>query len=341
MLSSMNPHPDQAMPQLVTLATIEAAQRRIQPHIHETPVLTSRALGERAGCTLLCKAEHLQRGGSFKLRGALNRVLLLSDAERSRGVVAYSSGNHAQGVALAGQLAGVSATIVMPADAPRVKLDATREYGAEVITYDRQRESREGIAQAICAARGAVLIPPFDDEHVIAGQGPLGLEIARQCPDLDFALIPVGGGGLISGVAIALRALQPACRIIGVEPARANDAQQSLRSGQIVRIAPPTTIADGVATLALGQKTFPILRALVDDIWTVQEAEIRSALAFVWTRTKQLVEPTGALTTAAALAPRHQPLLRARRVLTLFCGGNVDPASLSSLLAEQPDDDRA
>lgn len=310
-----------------------AAQERLRPYIHRTPILTNGTLSQLAGCELFFKGEHLQRGGSFKLRGALNRLLLLSPAERARGVVAFSSGNHAQGVALAARLLGVPAAIVMPADAPAVKLAATRGYGAEVILYDRQREDREAIARSVCEARGATLVPPFDDPRIIAGQGTVGLEIAEQQPDLDVALIPIGGGGLISGIAVALKARVPKIQIIGVEPETAADALASFRAGHIVRIPQPSTVADGTATQALGRHTFPIIRALVDDIVTVPEADIARALLLVLTRTKQLVEPTGALTTAAALFGAVAARLKGRRVLSLLCGGNLDLAVLPSLIA--------
>jgi threonine dehydratase len=318
----------------VTPADVAAAATRVAPFVHVTPLLSSRALSAACGCDLRLKAEHLQRSGSFKIRGALNRLLNLSDAEKRAGVVAFSSGNHAQGVALAAQLLGISATIVMPQDAPQVKLQATRGYGAEIVLYDRHREDREAIARRLSVEQGRVLVPPFDDPWVIAGQGTVGHELIAQWPELEVALVPVGGGGLISGIALALKAFRPTIRIIGVEPEVADDARQSLKRGQIVRIPQPRTLADGVATQAIGQHTFPIMRALLDDIVTVSEAEIQHALELIWTRTKQLVEPTGALTTAAALG--GQLALSGRRVMALLCGGNVDVRSLSQILATSP-----
>jgi threonine dehydratase len=317
-------------PHSVSLDEIRAAAARIAPYIHLTPMLTCRALSERAGCELFLKGEHLQRSGSFKLRGALNRMLCLTPAERERGVVAFSSGNHAQGVALAGQLLGIPATIVMPSDAPAVKLAATRGYGATVVLYDRATADREAIARAVCAEQGATLVPPFDDPLVIAGQGTIGLEIAEQVPAADLVLIAVGGGGLISGIATVLRALRPGVAVYGVEPAAASDAQQSLAAGRIVRIAQPTTIADGVATQAIGQHTFPIMRALLAGIVTVPEADIARAFALLLTRSKQVVEPTGALATAAALYGHAE--VRGRRVVSLLCGGNLDLSVLPQLL---------
>jgi threonine dehydratase len=313
----------------VSLDDVRAAAARIAPYIHCTPILTCRRLAERAGCELLLKGEHLQRSGSFKLRGALNRLLCLTPAERARGVVAYSSGNHAQGVALAGRLLGVPATIVMPSDAPAVKLAATRKYGATVVLYDRARQDRAAIARNLCNEQGATLVPPFDDPLVIAGQGTIGLELAEQVPDAELALIPVGGGGLISGIATALRALRPQLQIFAAE---ASDAQQSLAAGRIVRIAQSSTIADGVATQAIGEHTFPIMRALLAGIVTVPEADIARALELILTRAKQVVEPTGALATAAALFG-HAPV-RGRRVVSLLCGGNLDLAALPQILAK-------
>lgn len=318
----------------VTPADVLAAAARIAPFVHVTPLLSSRALSLASGCELRLKGEHLQRSGSFKIRGALNRLLTLSPAEKRAGVVAFSSGNHAQGVALAAQLLGVPATIVMPRDAPQVKLDATRGYGAEIILYDRQTEDREAIARRLSVEQGRTLVPPFDDPWVIAGQGTIGQELVAQWPDLEYALVPVGGGGLISGIALALKAFRPTIRVIGVEPEVADDARQSLQAGRIVRIAQPKTLADGVATQAIGQQTFPIMRALVDEIVTVSEAELQRALELLLTRTKQLVEPTGALTTAAALSGRIA--LSGRRVMALLCGGNVDVRALSRLLATSP-----
>lgn len=315
----------------VSLDDVRAAQERLRPFVHRTPILTCSTLSRMAGCELFFKAEHLQRGGSFKLRGALNRLLQLSPAERARGVVAFSSGNHAQGVALAAKLLGLPAAIVMPHDAPGVKLEATRGYGAEVILYDRMREDREAIAAALCESRGATLVPPFDDPRVIAGQGTVGLEVTEQLPELEVALIPIGGGGLCGGMALALKAHNPGLRVIGVEPALGADAQASLRAGHIVRIAQPETIADGAATQAVGRHTFPLLRALCDDVVTVSEAEIARALLLTLARAKQVVEPTGALTTAAALfgaAARHTS---GRRVLSVLCGGNLDLSILPSL----------
>lgn len=320
---------DPVMPLPISLSDVQAAAQRIAPYVHRTPIFSSRTLNELSGCELYLKGEHLQRSGSFKLRGALNRLLALEPAVRQRGVVAFSSGNHAQGVALAARLLSIPATIVMPSDAPSVKLAATRGYGAEIVLYDRQREDREAIARRLSEERGATLVPPFDDPYIIAGQGTIALELVEQLPEAEIALIPVGGGGLIGGIATAWKALKPSLRIFGVEPSAADDARQSLRAGQIVRIAQPTTIADGVATQAVGKLTFPILSRLVEDIVTVEESEILRALSLIVSRTKQVVEPTGALTTAAALSGRLP--LGGKRVLSLLCGGNLDLALLAAL----------
>ena len=318
---------------LVRFADIETAATRLGAAVHRTPLLRSSSLDAAVGARVLSKAEHLQRSGSFKIRGALNRMRLLTADERERGVVAFSSGNHAQGVALAARIEGVSAIIVMPADAPGVKLEATRSYGAQVVCYDRYSQDRNAVAADIAARDGRIVIPPFNDAAVIAGQGTVGLEAARECLELgielEVALVPVGGGGLIAGLAIALKARFPDLRLVGVEPAVADDARRSLAAGRIVTIEQPRTIADGVATTAVGTCTFPIMRALVDEIVTVEEASIIRALRFVMTRMKQVVEPTGALTTAALLDGAHE--YRGATVLSVFCGGNVDPAFLGSI----------
>ncbi|MBV9789991.1 MAG: threonine/serine dehydratase [Chloroflexi bacterium] len=318
---------EQTLP--VTLDDVRAAAERIEPYIHHTPLLQSATLSKLTGSELRLKAEHLQRSGSFKLRGALNKLLSLSEAERQRGIVAFSSGNHAQGVALAARLTGSRATIVMPSDAPRAKLEATRDYGATIVLYDRHREDREAIARKIAKDRDAVLVPPFDDPQVIAGQGTIGLEVAEEWPELEVALIPVGGGGLISGMSIAIKGLLPHVRVIGVEPVVADDARQSLASDAIVRIPQPTTIADGVATPAIGKLPFAIMRSLVDEIVTASEDEIMQTLALIMTRTKQVVEPTGALSTAAALY--NKVAIKERKVMSLLCGGNLDLSVIQRL----------
>lgn len=314
----------------VSLEDVRAAALRMKPFLHRTPLLSSELLDQRTGCQLRLKAEHLQKSGSFKLRGALNTLLQLDAAQREAGVVAFSSGNHAQGVALAARMLGIHACIVMPSDAPQVKLDATRGYGAEVVLYDRVRENRETLARALAEARGAVLVPPFDDVRVIAGQGTIGLELAEQWPELEVVVVPVGGGGLISGIGLALKQLLPKVQVVGVEPSRADDARQSLERGRIVTIPQPQTVADGVATTHIGVHPFRIMQSVVDQILTVEEDEILEALRWILTRTKQVVEPTGALATAALLAGRFP--FQGKRVVSLLCGGNLDLRALLPLL---------
>lgn len=316
----------------VHFADVVAAATRLNGRAHVTPVLTSHTVDELTGRSVFFKAEHLQRTGSFKFRGAYNRLSQLDAAARKRGVVAFSSGNHAQGVALAAHLLAIPASIVMPSDAPAVKVAATRAYGAEIIVYDRQTEDREAIAARIADARDALVVPPFDDPAIIAGQGTTALELVQQVPDLDALLIPTGGGGLLSGCAVAATHVNPQIAVYGVEPAIANDVYQSLRAGAIVRIPPPNTIADGVRLQAPGTLTFPIIQRLVRDIVLVSEAEIVTALRFVVTRMKQAIEPTAALGVAAVLAGQLPPEMR--RVGVILCGGNVEPALLGALLAD-------
>ena len=306
----------------VTIDDIQAAADRLRPYLHHTPLVTSATLCTMAGCDLRIKAEYLQRGGSFKARGALNKLLLLDDAARRRGVVAFSSGNHAQGVALGARLLGIPATIVMPADAPPVKVAATRGYGAEVVLYDRRNEDREAIARGLAEERGLTVVPPFDDAAIIAGQGTIGLELATQWPEIEAVLVPISGGGLISGIATALKARVPGVRVVGVEPAAADDARQSLQRDTIVRIGVPATVADGLGASAIGQIPFSIMRRLVDDVVTVEEDAIMRAVELLLTRTKQVVEPSGAVAVAAALGRRAG--LDGRRVVAVASGGNLD-----------------
>ena len=313
----------------IQLADVEAAQQRIADFVHHTPLLSCQTLSVLCGCELRLKGEHLQRSGSFKIRGALNRLRQLDAAQKAAGVVAFSSGNHAQGVALAARLCGTQAVIVMPQDVPQVKLAATRGYGAEVVLYDRLHEDREAIAQRIAQERGAVLVPPFDDPHIMAGQGTIGLEILADWPAVEVLVIPIGGGGLIAGIATAVKALAPHVKVIGVEPEVADDALRSRQAGQIVRIAQPQTLADGVATQAVGQLTFPVMQALVDDIVTVPESAIAESLLLILLRAKQVVEPTAALAVAALVSGRLR--LPSRKVVGLLCGGNLDLATLPRL----------
>jgi threo-3-hydroxy-L-aspartate ammonia-lyase len=316
----------------LTLDDVRAAAARLAGRIHRTPVLRCRAFDEATGLTVFFKCENLQRAGAFKIRGALNKLLALAPAERARGVVAFSSGNHAQGVALAARMTDASAVILMPTDAPVLKLAATRGYGAEVRFYDRQREDREVRARALVEETGRVLVPPYDDPAIMAGQGTAALELLEEVPDLDALLTPVGGGGLMAGCSTAARGLRPGLAIYGVEAESANDTYLSLRRGERVSIAPPPTIADGIRNLTPGALTFPILQANLADVLLVSDAEITEALRFLLLRAKILVEPTGAVAAAALLAGRA-PLPKGTRVGVVLSGGNVDPTTLAELLA--------
>jgi len=306
---------------MIELKDVYAAWRRIRPHLHETPVVTSRRLDAETGKRLYFKAEPFQKTGSFKSRGALNKALLL---ERPRGLVAASSGNHAQGVAYAAGVLGVPAVIVMPEDAVAVKKEAVRAYGAELVTEGVTVENREQVARRIAEERGFAFIHPFDDEAVMAGQGTLGLELMTQVRELEAVLVPVGGGGLISGVATAVKALDEGVRVIGVEPAAAPDAAMSFAKGERVCLKEaPRTIADGVRTLCLGARTFEVIRRRVDAILTVSEEAIREAQARFITRTKVFAEPTGALPLAAVL--EHGDALPERLALVVSGGNGVPP----------------
>lgn len=317
---------------MITLDDVRAAAARLRGRIHRTPVVTCRSFDEAAGHRVFFKCENLQRAGSFKIRGALNKLLVLPETERARGVVAFSSGNHAQGVALAARMVGASAVIVMPTDAPRPKLEATRGYGAEVVFYDRQREDREAIARRLQAESGRALVPPYDDPAIMAGQGTAALELLEEVGALDALLTPVGGGGLMAGCSTVAKALHPATRLFGVEAETANDTWLSLRKGRRVTIPPPPTIADGIRNLAPGELTFPILQKNLDGVLLVSDEEIVQALSFLLLRAKLLVEPTGAVPAAALLA-RKLPLPPGGRVGVVLSGGNVDPGLLARLLA--------
>jgi threonine dehydratase len=318
----------------ISYADVAAAATTLSGIASRTPVLTSRQVDEHTGARVYFKCENFQRVGAFKFRGAYNALSRLSEGQRQSGVVAFSSGNHAQAVALAARLLGLHATIVMPFDAPPAKLAATRNYGAQVVLYDRLKEDREALAQRLIAERGGTLIAPFDNADVIAGQGTVAKELIEEVGALDYLFVCVGGGGLISGCALAAAELSPGCKVIGVEPEAGNDAQQSLRSGRIVRIPVPQTIADGAQTPALGHLTFPIMRRLVADIVTVSDAQLREQMRLFATRMKIIVEPTGCLA-AAAVMNRLLPL-QGQRVGVVVSGGNVDPAMLCSSLAGEP-----
>jgi threonine dehydratase len=316
----------------VGLADVEAARLRISGYVHRTPVLTSRLLDDLTGAHLHFKCENFQRVGAFKARGAFSRLTLLSDEEKKRGVVAFSSGNHAQAVALAARTLGMKATIVMPTDAPRTKLEATRAYGARIVPYERAAANREEIARRLVSEEGATLVPPFDDDAVIAGQGTLLLELLEEVPDLDVVVTPCGGGGLLSGVAVAIRGLTRAARVYGVEPEAGDDMRRSFLSGEAVTIPVPGTIADSLQTTRPGERTLRIVRALVDDVLLVSDEEIRRAMALLAARMKLVVEPGGSAGFAAVLAGKVPELLR-KRVGVVLSGGNVDPARFGELVA--------
>jgi threonine dehydratase len=314
---------------MIDLAAVRRAATTLFPVVRRTPVHTSRTLNERVGCEVFLKCENFQRGGAFKFRGAYNAISRLAPEERARGVLAFSSGNHAQGVALAARLLGVSATICMPDDAPAVKLAATRDYGAEVVQFQRATVDREVFAREVAGARNLTIIPPFDHPHIIAGQGTAALELLEEVPDLDALVVPVGGGGLLAGSALALHGIAPTARLYGVETEGADDWRLSLVRGERVRIAPPTTIADGMRTLEPGRLTFPIVRRHIEALLVVNDAEVLAAMRWLLLRTKLVVEPTGAVGLAAVLQGLLPPAVR--RVGVLISGGNLDPAILPML----------
>lgn len=314
----------------ISFADVAGAAGRIAGVAHRTPVLTSATADARTGGRLFLKCENFQRTGAFKIRGAYNAIAQFTEAQRAAGVITYSSGNHAQAIALAARLLGVRATIVMPMDAPAAKLDATRGYGGEVVLYDRYAEPPDAAVARVAAQRGGTFIPPFDHPHVMAGQGTVAKELIEEAGALDLLLVPTGGGGLLSGCAVAARGLSPDCRIVGIEPEAGNDAQQSLQQGAIVRIEPPKTIADGAQSRSLGALTFPVLRRLVDGIETVSDAELVEAMRFLASRLKLVAEPTGCLALAAALSGRID--LRGKRVGVVITGGNVDLDRFAALV---------
>jgi threonine dehydratase len=311
---------------LPTFEDVAAAAARIAGHAHRTPVMRSQAIDELVGARLVFKCESFQKVGAFKFRGAYNALARLGGGE----VVAFSSGNHAQAVALAARMLGIRATIVMPSDAPEAKLSATRGYGAEIVIYDRMTEDREAIAKRIAGERGATILPPYDHADIIAGQGTAALELFDEVGDLDFLFAPLGGGGLLSGCALAARARSPGCQVWGVEPETGSDGQQSLRAGAIVHIATPHTIADGAQTQHLGQLTFPILQRDAAGIVTATDAQLIEAMQWFAARMKLVVEPTGCLGLAGAC---HGGVpIRGARVGVIVSGGNVDLARYAALL---------
>ncbi|MCA1730410.1 MAG: threo-3-hydroxy-L-aspartate ammonia-lyase [Actinobacteria bacterium] len=315
----------------IVYADVEAAANRLQGVANHTPVLASRTVDERVGGRVFFKCENFQRMGAFKFRGAYNAMSRLSEEQKRTGVLAYSSGNHAQAVALAGQLLGIQTTIVMPTDAPAVKLAATRGYGAEVVEYDRSETTREELGAGISRKRGLSIIPPYDHPDVIAGQGTTAKELFEEVGALDLLLVCCGGGGLLSGCAIAARALSPGCSVVGVEPERADDAARSFRTGTLQKIDNPDTIADGVRTPSLGRYTFPLVLRHVDDMVTVSEEAILRSTFFMWERMKIVVEPTGALAAAALL--EGAVAAPGELIGVIVSGGNVDLKRATELFA--------
>ena len=313
----------------VSFEDVLEAARRIGGVAHRTPLMTSRTLDERVSAQVFLKCEGFQRAGAFKFRGAYNAVSRLTEEEKRRGVLAYSSGNHAQAVALASRIVGASATIVMPDDAPAAKRRATEGYGARVVSYDPATDDREEIARALQKEAPMVLVPPFDHPHVIAGQGTAALELLGEAGDLDLLLVPCGGGGLLAGSALVAASRAPGCRVIGVEPELGDDGNRSFRTGTLQTVKNPRTIADGARTPSLGKLTFPIIRALAADMTVASDDELVATMRFVWERLKIIVEPTGVLGLAALMAGR----VKGKRVGVVLSGANVDLATLAPLLA--------
>ena len=314
---------------------VEQAAARLEGAAHRTPVLTSTTFDARANATVFFKCENYQRMGAFKFRGAFNAIARFTDAQRAAGVLTFSSGNHAQAIALSARLAGIRATIIMPKDAPALKVQATKEYGGEVLFYDRYTENREEIAHRLATERGMTLIPPYDHPDVICGQGTAAKELFEEAGPLDVLLVPLGGGGLLAGSALAASGLAPDCKVIGVEPDAGNDGQQSLRKGEIVHIGVPDTIADGAMVTHIGAHNFEVIRRRVDDIVTVSDAQLVETMKFFAERMKMVVEPTGCLGAAAALHgvyPAPGAPVAGKRVGVLISGGNVDLSRFAQLV---------
>lgn len=319
--------------ELPSYADVEAAASRIAGVAHRAPVQTSRTLNEMIGAEVFLKCENFQRMGAFKFRGAFNALSKFSPEQRQAGVVAFSSGNHAQGIALSAKILNIPATIVMPQDAPAAKVAATKGYGANVVVYDRYTEDREEIGRRLAEEHGLTLIPPYDHPDILSGQGTAAKELFEDVGALDYLFVPLGGGGLLSGSALSTRALAPQCILYGVEPEAGNDGQQSFRSGEIVHIETPKTIADGAQTQHLGNYTFGIIKRDVNDILTASDADLVSAMKFFATRMKMLVEPTGCLGLAAALNMKES--LQGKRVGVLISGGNIDLERFCALSTAQ------
>lgn len=321
------------MSTLPTYDDVAAAAHRIQGHAHLTPVMTSRTANDALGAEVFFKCENLQRMGAFKFRGAFNALSRFTPQQRKAGVVAFSSGNHAQAVALSAKLLGIPATIIMPHDAPATKVAATKGYGGHVVTYDRYKEDREKIGRDLADKQGLTLIPPYDHPDVIAGQGTAAKELIEYTGPLDAIFAPLGGGGLLSGTALAAKALAPECQVYGVEPQAGNDGQRSFRTGSIVHIDTPKTIADGAQTQHLGNLTFPIIQRDVTDIRTASDDELIECMAFMASRMKLIVEPTGCLGFAAA--KQMKDTLKGKRIGIVLSGGNVDMARFASLIGAE------
>ena len=315
---------------MLNIQTIQEARERIGSRIHRTPVITSRQFNEASGKEVFFKCENLQRAGAFKIRGATNKIQSLTPEEKQRGIVAFSSGNHAQAVAVAGREAGVRVLVAMPEDAPAAKVAATRGYGAEIVFYDRLKQDREAFALDLAERERLVMVPPYDDYFVLAGQGTCGIELMEEVPDLDCVLTPCSGGGLFAGVASAAKSMNPAIRCFPVEPDTADDTRQSFLKGERVTIPPPPTIADGLRVQIPGKLTFPFVQKLAEDVLTVTDEEILSTLRFMLFRMKILVETSGA--TAAAAVLFNKLPANVRRVGVILSGGNIDPDLLQSVI---------
>ena len=315
---------------MLNIDTIREAHKRIASRIHRTPVITSRQFNEAAGKEVFFKCENFQRAGAFKIRGATNKIQSLTAEEKQRGIVAFSSGNHAQAVAVAGSEAGIRVLVAMPEDAPAAKIAATRGYGAEIVFYDRKKQDREAFALDLAERERLVMVPPYDDYFILAGQGTCGLELVEEVPDLDCVLTPCSGGGLFAGVATAAKALNPSIKCYPVEPDTADDTKQSLSKGERVSIPPPPTIADGLRVQIPGKLTFPIIQRLADDVLTVTDEEIIETTRFILFRMKMLVETSGA--TAAAAVMFNKLPADVKRVGVVLSGGNIDPDLLAKLL---------
>ncbi|MBB5703790.1 threonine dehydratase [Ochrobactrum daejeonense] len=320
------------MTKLPTYEDVISAARRIEGYAHHTPVFTSSTVDRETSAQFFFKCENFQRVGAFKFRGAFNALSRFTDEQKTRGVLAFSSGNHAQAIALAAKLLGIGATIIMPEDAPFTKLEATRGYGARVVTYNRYEEDRDVISTRLAEEGGLTLIPPFNHPDIIAGQGTAAKELIEEAGPLDALFVCLGGGGLLAGCALAAKALSPECEVYGVEPEAGNDGQQSLRSGKIVHIDVPRTLADGAQTQALGDMTFAIIRETVRDILAVSDDELVDAMKFYASRMKMVVEPTGCLSFAGARQMAES--LRGKRVGVIVSGGNVDLARFAALISK-------